>query len=41
MLSVVKVGLVKKPVQLIVRAKVTSAAKEPAKRSLCFRDVMI
>jgi hypothetical protein len=38
MLSVVNVGLVKKPVQLTARANVASAAKAPARRSLYFVD---
>lgn len=38
MLSVVNVGLVKNPLQLTARANVASAAKAPARRTLCFVD---
>jgi hypothetical protein len=38
---VVRVGFWKKPVQLIPKAKVKSAAKVPAMRSLCFVDDMV
>jgi len=35
------VGLTKKPLQLMARARVMSAAKVPATRSLCFVDAMV
>ena len=43
MVMVVRVGFWKKPVQLTARAKVASAAKAPASRSLFFfcDDILI
>lgn len=35
------VGLTKNPLQLTARASVASAAKAPAKRSLCFADDIV
>jgi hypothetical protein len=41
MVMVETVGFTKKPRQLMARAKVASAAKEPARRSLFFVDDIV